>query len=208
MAMFIYRDDESLEAEVRKFRTELGMEFVERPDILTIIAKVKHNDKRFNYRRTADAQLPHDEARWDSDAHEIEMRESVFVGIQAQKPRDRFTVAHELSHYRLGHRGLLNRTTNQLHKDISSAQVRHQENEANRFAPMLLAPEYLIPEGATAEFIADTFGLSAPAAVLRKEEVERLRRRRRGELRPLPESIAEFLREAKRQGHDIKTKLD
>lgn len=206
--MFIYRTDEDFEAEARKFRVELGMEFVKRPDMLTVITKVKHNDRRFNYRRTPDARLPHDEARWCSDEHEIEMRESVFIGIQGGNARHRFTVAHELCHYRLGHRGLLNRTTNQMHKGISSAEVKHQESEANRFAPIFLAPEYLVPEGASAEAIADMFGLSIHAAVLRKEEIERVRRRRRGELRPLPESIAEFLREAKRQGHDIKTKLD
>lgn len=206
--MFVYRSDEDLEAEARLFRRELGLEHVIQPDMLTLIMKVKHIDQRFNYRRVPDSEMPDVEARWCSDDHELEMRESVFVGIQRGAARPRFTVAHELSHYRLGHRGILNRSTNQLHKDISPALVKHQESEANRFAPMILAPEYLVPEAATAEMIAEMFRLSISSSVLRKEEVERVRRRRRGELRPLPESIAEFLREAKQRGHNIQTKLD
>jgi hypothetical protein len=73
---------------------------------------------------------------------------------------------------------------------------------------MLMAPEHLIPENCSAENIASTFGLSLPAAILRKEEIERIRRRRRGELRPLPASIKEMLRNARDKGFPIQTQLD
>jgi Zn-dependent peptidase ImmA (M78 family) len=206
--MFTYRTDEKLEEIGRSFLRQLGFEYQVRPDLMTMIMKMKHADQQFNYRRVPDEKMPNAEAHWYSDERELSMRESVFVGIQRGEARHRFTVAHEIAHYVLGHQGLLNRSTNQLHKDISAPLVKHQESEANRLAPIILAPEYLVPEGAIAEDIKRIFSLSAEASILRKEEVDRIRRRRRGELRPLPDSIKEFLREAKRQGFDIQTRLD
>jgi hypothetical protein len=66
----------------------------------------------------------------------------------------------------------------------------------------------LIPEGASAEDIASQFAMSLTAAIIRKEEVDRVRRRRRGEARRLPESIKEMLRNARDQGFPIQTNLD
>lgn len=206
--MFDYMTDERLEELGRGFLRKIGLEHAVRPDMLTIIMKIKNIDDRFNYRRVPDHKLPNAEAHWFSDDHELTMRESVFVGIQRDEPRPRFTIAHEISHYALGHKGFLNRSTNQRLKSISSSLVKHQESEANRLAPILLAPEHLVPEGATADEIESMFGLSITASLLRKEEVDRIRRRRRGELRPLPESVRELLRQAKREGMNIRTNLD
>ena len=206
--MFDYRTDESLEEIGRKFLRQLGIENLVRPDLMTVINKLKHAVPDFGYRRVPDAQLPDAEAQWYSEDCELSMRESVFVAMQRGDSRARFTIAHELSHFVLGHKGYLNRATSQLSKDMTGPLVKHQESEANRLAPIILAPEYLVPEGATVEDIEKMFGLSATAAALRKEEVERIRRRRRGELRPIPESIKELLREAKRQGHPVQTPLD
>ncbi|WP_159009333.1 ImmA/IrrE family metallo-endopeptidase [Bradyrhizobium sp. S69] len=206
--MFDYKTDETLEEIGRGFLRKIGLEHAVRPDMLTIIMKIKGFDGGFNYRRVPDAQLPNAEAHWFSDDRELTMRESIFVGIQRDEPRPRFTVAHEISHYALGHKGFLNRSTNQMHKNISSSLVKHQESEANRLAAILLAPEHLVPEDATAEQIETKFGLSITASLLRKEEIDRIRRRRRGELRPLPESVREFLRQAKREGMTIRTNLD
>jgi Zn-dependent peptidase ImmA (M78 family) len=206
--VFDYKTDETLEELGRGFLRKIGLEHALRPDMLTIIMKIKNIDSRFNYRRVPDDKLPNAEAHWFSDEHELTMRESVFVGIQRDEARPRFTVAHEISHYALGHKGFLNRSTNQMHKDISSSLVKHQESEANRLAPIILAPEHLVPEGATASDIENTFGLSITASLLRTEEVDRIRRRRRGELRPLPESVREILLQARREGMNIRTNLD
>jgi Zn-dependent peptidase ImmA (M78 family) len=116
-------------------------------------------------------------------------------------------VSHELSHYALGHKGSRNRKDISL-RDLSSSQVKHEESEANRLAVILLAPEHLIPEDASADEIASMFSLNMTAAILRKDEVDRIRRRRRGELRPLPASIKEMLRNARDEGFPIQTQLD
>jgi hypothetical protein len=206
--MFNYKTDEALEELGRAFLCRIGLEKHVRPDMMTVIIKVKRIDPAFNYRRVPDHALPNAEAHWFSEDNELTMRESVFVGIQRDEPRHRFTIAHEISHYVCGHKGYLNRSTNQMHKEISAPLVKHQESEANRLAPIILAPEYLVPEDATNELIERMFGLSAPAALLRQAEVERIRRRRRGELRPIPESVREILRQAKREGMKIRTRLD
>jgi hypothetical protein len=206
--MATYRTDEELEEIGLKFLRHLGIEHQVRPDLLTIIMKLKKVDPKFNYRRVPDERMPRAEAEWSSEDYELSMRESVFVGMQRGEVRSRFAVSHELSHYALGHKGYLNRKTDDLQKDFSAPSVKHQESEANRLAAIILAPEHLVPEGANAEEISTTFGLSLTAAIIRKDEVDRIRRRRHGELRPLPESVREMLLEAKRRGMNIQTKLD
>lgn len=206
--MFDYRTEETLEEIGRNFFRQIGLENQVCPDLMTIINKLKHTVPSFNYCRVPDKDMPQAEAHWYSEDFVLSMRESVFVGMQRGDARCRFTVFHELSHYLLGHKGFLNRATQQFTKDISAPLVKHQESEANRLAPILMAPEHLVPDGATAEEISEKFGMSLPAAAIRKEEVERIRRRRRGESRTVPEGIAEILRQARDRGMNIRTKLD
>ena len=206
--MFKYLTDEEFEDVGRQFLARLGLEYRVCPDMLTMIVKLKGVDANFNYRRVADQLLPNAEAQFFSDDNEITMRESVFGAMQANDPRARFTIAHELSHYARGHKGFLNRSTNQVHKAVSGLVIKHQEAEANRLAPILLAPEHLVSDNITVDELVNQFRLSTSAAIIRKEEIERLRRRRRGEPRPIPESIKEILRQAKREGLNIRTPID
>lgn len=111
------------------------------------------------------------------------------------------TVAHELSHYLLKHVGLLNRSTLKTVREISVPLVRHQESEARRLAPIILAPEYLIPTGATPAEIAGMFNFT-----LRKADVDALRRSRVGEKRPLPKSVIDYLAEAQRRGYTTRSR--
>lgn len=175
--------------------------------MMTVISKLKHVVPSFDYRRVPDEEMPDAEAYWYSEDFELSMRESVFIGMRRGEPRARMTVAHELSHYLLEHKGYLNRSVIKSNAELSVQRIIHQESEARRLAAIILAPEYLVPEGATVEEIVSTFGLSQQAAAIRKDEVERIRRRRRGELRPLPQSIVDYLKEAKRRGHQVRTDL-
>ena len=206
--MAVYRTDEQLEEIGRNFLRRIGLEQQVRPDVMTVINKLKHVETAFNYRRVPDRDMPDAEAEWNSEATEIAMRESVFTGMQHGDTHPRFVVFHELSHYALGHKGTRNRISNSQVRQYSAAQVKHEETEASRLAVIIMAPEYLVPENATAEDIASRFGMSLTAAILRKEEVDRIRRRRRGELRPLPASVKELLRNARDQGFPIQTQLD
>ena len=202
-----YRTDEELEEFGRKFLRRLGLEHQAAPDAMTVITKIKHTDSKFNYRRVPDRDMKDAEARWDSENNEVAMRESVFIGMQNGESHNRFVVFHELSHYALGHQGVRNRGMERI-RAYSAGVVKHEETEASRLAAILMAPEHLVPENASADDIAEQVGMSLTAAVLRKEEVDRIRRHRRGELRPLPESVKELLRDARDKGLPIRTRLD
>ena len=141
--MALHKTDEQLEQWVRDYLGRIGLEHQIRPDLMTVLVETKHIDKRFNYSRVPDHELPAAEAQWDSTEMCVRMRESVFVGMQRNEPRARMTVAHELAHYVLGHKGILNRKPGILMRDISIASVRREELEAKRAAAIILAPEYL-----------------------------------------------------------------
>jgi Zn-dependent peptidase ImmA (M78 family) len=189
------KSDVELEDLARTFLKGIGLEYQVCPDLMTIITKVKHADSKFNYARVPDSEMLDKEAYWYSEESVLAMRESVFIGMQRNEARSRMTVSHELSHYLLKHKGLLNRSLTKTIREVTIPRVRQQESEARRLAAVLLAPEYLIPEGATADDIANMFNLSAEAAAFRKEEVDSIRRRRKGERRPLPKSVAGYLEE-------------
>ena len=55
----------------------------------------------------------------------------------------------------------------------------------------------------TPEEIAARFDISLSAAKVRAKELDRLERRATGKLRPLPTSIADFLRDQKRKGFNV-----
>jgi hypothetical protein len=199
--------DDELENTARAFLRKIGLENQVKPDMMTIISKLKHVDPSFEYRRVPDSEMTEAEARWSSRDTEISMRESVFVAMQRGEPRARMTVAHELSHYLLKHEGQLNRSTVKSSAEVAVKRIVIQESEARRLAPRILAPEHLVPEDASIHDIIEMFALSYEAAAIRKDEIDALRRRRRGEKRALPQSIIDFLKEAKRRGIPIQTDL-
>jgi Zn-dependent peptidase ImmA (M78 family) len=203
----MWKTDEDLEDIAGRFLGGLGIGHQIRPDLMTVITKIKHADPSY-YERVPHGEMLDAEAQWDSAGRVLRMRESVFVGMQRSEPRARMTVAHELSHYLLGHEGLLNRSVVRAASELAVDRIRHQESEARRLAPVLMAPEHLVPEPVDVDVLIDRFGFSAEAAAIRKDEIEAIRRRRRGKKRPLPRSVVDFLREAKRRGVDVRTELD
>ncbi len=206
--MALHKTDEQLEQVARTYLQRIGLEYQVRPDLMTMLVKTKHIDTQFNYARVPDEKLPAAEAEWDSAKICVRMRESVFVGMQRNEPRARMTVAHEIAHYVLGHKGVLNRKPGIRMSDIPIASIRREESEAKRTGAIILAPEYLIPVETSPEEIAAMFGLSTEAALYRYEEIARIRRRREGVQRPLPQSIVDYLREAKRRGYHVRTDVD
>lgn len=74
--------------------------------------------------------------------------EKVIIGINSMhhSNRQRFTIAHEIGHYRLNHaniqidKGLMGF----LRDEVSSLAIEDEEIEANQFAAELLMPEELV----------------------------------------------------------------
>jgi hypothetical protein len=55
----------------------------------------------------------------------------------------------------------------------------------------------------TPEEIAERFDMSLPAARVRAKELARIQRRANGRLRPLPQSVEDFLRDQQQKGFRV-----
>ena len=109
-------------------------------------------------------------------------RGNIAVNKNDVKTRKRFTIAHEIGHYHLGHTRkpsiFIDQTRSYLPKyrnANSSTGTDWQEREANAFAAALLMPEHLVrkeynkdPYKAMNNFeIAEEFGVSQQAMAIR-----------------------------------------
>jgi Zn-dependent peptidase ImmA (M78 family) len=90
------------------------------------------------------------EEELDSDISGLLVRDGLSTVIavnKSQSPaRRRFTVAHELGHYYLGHKGdiFIDKLVVNRRDGKSSAAIDQQEIEANAFAAALLMPKHLV----------------------------------------------------------------
>lgn len=200
--------DEEMEARAKALRRSLGLEDVPIMDMMTVLCKLKHIYRGFNYSRVVDHEMPHEEAQWDAFGQVIRMRESVFCGMQRGESRARMTVAHEIAHLYLKHEGIRNRSITKSISEITVSQVKKEEHEAKRFAAVFLAPSHLIDDIMTPEDIARKFNISLSSAILRRDEVDKLNRRRAGINRELPPVVIDYLREARRRGYKPMTDID
>lgn len=79
----------------------------------------------------------------------VKEKDRIVIGVNSFHPktRQRFTIAHEIGHLVLQHKGELFVDQTVMRRDeISSQAVDPQEIDANRFAAELLMPESLIIE--------------------------------------------------------------
>ena len=104
-------------------------------------------------------------------------KEDGVIGVnQAHHPlRQRFTIAHELGHFLLGH-GLGEEHQEETVDDVFD-KPRPIEREANRFASALLMPEawvkkHVKKDGMEIEQLAKAFGVSKQAATIRLLELK------------------------------------
>jgi Zn-dependent peptidase ImmA (M78 family) len=203
-----YLSDTQIESAARTLRIQLGIDDQPIPDLMTVIVKCK--DRKFlgNYRRIPDSEMPDDEAAFDPERNVLLIAERTFTAMNRGAPRARFTIAHELGHMWLQHPKL-------RHRNVSKRQIeklatfRRDESQAHKFAAAFLVPSHLVedPMNASPEQIATDFQVSQTCACIRKEELERQHRRQHKIKRPLPNTVVELLKEAKRRGYKPKTEL-
>ncbi len=112
---------------------------------------------------------------------------SVVVNDNESIQRIRFTIAHELGHYLLGHLGTDIINLNREYKNIKPVQ----ETEADMFAARLLAPACVIwgINAQTPEQIASVCNISMTAASFRAERMEILRKRGKFLTSPLEQRV-------------------
>jgi len=146
--MPLYEDHE-FEASARELRRLLGIEFQHRPDMITVIIKLKDRGLIKNYERVPDEQMAGNEAYFDPEKGILYISESTFeagngfFAIESKRQRARFTLGHEVGHIWLKHQGLRYRGKSGELQEKLVRQIKQEEREAHRFAGAFLAPSYL-----------------------------------------------------------------
>ena len=145
-----WKDDEFYEQAARVVRVKLGIDDQLRPDMFTVVIKLKHIGMIKDYVRVPDAEMPDDEARYDPFEKLLYLREStlcassaMFLYSEEQRKRARFTIAHEIGHIALGHKNVRFRGKTASVAESLVQRIRNEEHEANRFAAAFLAPAHL-----------------------------------------------------------------
>jgi hypothetical protein len=200
--------DDEIEQRVRVLRREIDLLDQMRPDMMTVIQRLRTSFRHFAYQRIPDSEMPHAEAHWDARKGVLRMRESIAGALQRGEPRARMTIAKEIGHFAMRHAGACNRSTAQTTAGRHVLEVRKEESEARRFAAMFLAPNDLLSASDTIDDIADRFGLSFEAAMIRKGEFDAFQRRISGKRRELPSVVVDYLKDAQKRGVRLRTDLD
>ncbi len=140
--MVAYLTDQQIDTRALAHRRELGFRDDQFIDGMTLIIKLKTRYPELNYARVPDAEWTGiDDAKWDSDKKCIYLRESVFCDVNADGPRARMTLLHEVAHALLGHKGLLSRAPVGNLAEKYSADVKRMEYQAKRYAAAFLMPD-------------------------------------------------------------------
>jgi hypothetical protein len=170
--------------------------------MLSVLSKARQLFRGFSYRRVPDNELPEDKEAVH-EAGELRIADRTFCALERGEPRARFTAAHELGHFVLQHPEVRFRGRQLRAYETAHRRVRIDESEANEFAALFLAPDNLIRETDTVSDLVSRFGLSSRAAEIRKAQIDADARRRRGELRPLPAKVIDFLTHQQKQGYRV-----
>jgi Zn-dependent peptidase ImmA (M78 family) len=107
----------------------------------------------------------------------------IFLNGAQPVPRQRFTLAHELGHHRLGHAAVVDGV-----QEIEGKSADPLEQQANAFAGEFLAPDHALRTWLEANGqplvtiavlcrLASWFGISAPAAFVRLSQADLFRNR-------------------------------
>jgi len=203
--MMMNLSENTIEKRANELRSRLGIDAISAPCMWSVLEKFQQRAKSFSFRTASHEELGQDEALMDEETHTLIVRESVMEEVKAGKERARFTIAHELGHYLLGHEGMKHRT--QRPTAYPTARDRIQEAEANLFASYFLVPTDRAWDIASPEEIAMRFQVSSAVAELAFERISRAKRKATGQLRKPPPSVIDFLQEAKRRGHPIRSDL-
>lgn len=143
-------EDEDFEAAARKLRIKLGIDDQMRPDMITVVLKLKDHGMIENYVRVPEKEMPDDEALFDSETKLLYLRESTFCAANAmftysdgERRRARYTIAHEIGHIALSHDGIRYRGKSGSLAEEHVRKIQRQEREADKFAAAFLAPAHL-----------------------------------------------------------------
>lgn len=194
---------EELKRLTLRLRQHLGMKDVLHLDMLGVLETMKTLIPGFDYKRVSDSEVKDGEGLYDSELPYLPIPDATFEALRRNEPRARFTCAHEIGHWVLDHEGQRFRRPERKAYERSTPNIRRDEREAEQFAAFFLAPDHLAESFSTINDLQTRFGLSRRAAEIRKGELDADARRKKGELRPLPNSIIDFLEQARAKGYKV-----
>ena len=129
-------------------------------------------DEEFRLQILEEQEMPRNVyAYFDPVSDTMTIREDVYERACAGNPRDRFTIAHEIGHFFLHHRGFV------LCREQDDKKIPvycDPEWQANTFAGFLLMPPELVGD-LTVNEIARKCGASVTAARIAKKKSQTLR---------------------------------
>jgi hypothetical protein len=193
--------EEAIEARTKLVRKKLEIEHTFAFDVHAALETLRKVAKNFSFRSGSVDELGTDEAIMDYESDTLIAHDTIFSDLKAGRVRARFTIAHELGHFFLGHEG--RRARNKDKSVYSSALQKIAETEANIFASYLLVPTDLAMNATTAEEIASRFQVSIEAAEIAFERVQAAKRRLLGKKRKSPAVVINFLEELRKRGYTI-----
>ena len=168
-----FRSEASINNLANNLRKALGFTELQKIDFMTLITKLKVRYDTIDYRRVPDEEMNGIEAQWDSDKKLIYISESVFCSANRGEPRALMTIAHEVGHMILGHKGRLNRGPIS-ERDLGFGSTGRAEFQAKIFASALLVPLHPKVIQMTEDQIENEFGVSKQAASIRAEQLKKL----------------------------------
>lgn len=158
------RSWDSIEQLAQDWRAAFGLAENPYTPIMTMMEKVLDNKLNcFTLLSMEIAEMGPAEGYTDPDGTFIMLREDVYEGAWNNGPRDRFTAAHELSHWAM-------HTKIPLARAMPNQQVppyRLSEPQANQFASELLMPAKFFTVFDTARDVMERHGVSFQAATAR-----------------------------------------
>lgn len=203
--MVINLPEETIEKRAAYIREKVGMEHIYALDMDSVLLRLMKKSSLFRIQRSNIGELEDDEAFMNCESHVMLLSSVVFDNLKANEKRAKFTAAHELGHYVLGHSGNTRRSKD---KGIYlTPRQRIQEDEANRFAAFLLVPTELALNCNSSKEIEDKFQVSTKVSEIAFQRVQDILRKRNGELRQPPAVVLDFLRKAEKEGYKIRTNI-
>jgi hypothetical protein len=197
--------DEDYDQIAKTLREALGLDCDIWLDVLDALRRMKHCGYLRDYVCLPDNELPGAEAKFVPDERKIYLRASTYQAAEQGEPHARFTVAHEIAHCALYHQHTRKRgiAVGAFEKKVPS--ISRDEKQADKFAAAFLAPSHraVFNLDTTPAQLAQRFGLSAPMAKVRTEELAGMYRRRHNIRRDLPRGVVDFLVAKRREGYSV-----
>jgi len=203
--MIVNLSDEVIEKTANKVRAKLGMDFVYAVNPETLLQHLKKKISKFDYRAAQPGELEEAEAFMDCETQVMILSDKVMNEMMLSKSRSRFTVAHELGHYFLGHSGNTKRHPDKT--KYHTPKQKLQEQQADKFASYLLVPTKLALTSKSAKEIEDRFQVSGKVAEIAFERIQAALRKEKGELRRPPALVIDFLKEAEKLGYKVRSNI-